>query len=112
MSDSVRINHPTARSTTVVLAAPREYQVPLACSMCGVMHQYKTYHIKVDSVGDAVVSGTVLERLRELDDNGGWKILGVEHSPEPMLLDLGGGAESFNVVFQPTEVVSENPQGG
>lgn len=112
MSESARINHPTARSCMVVLAHSRRYTIPLACPVCNTMHEYKTYHINVDSVGDAVVSGVVLERLRELEDNGGWKILGVEQNPEPMVLDLGGGAEQFDVVFQPTEVVSQDPQGG
>jgi hypothetical protein len=112
MSDSARIHHPTARDATVILAHSRPYTVPFLCSMCGVAHEYKTYHIKVDSVGDAVVSGEILDRLKELEDNGGWEILGVELNPEPIVLDMGGGPQEYNVVFQPTEVVSEDPTGG
>lgn len=112
MSESARIHHPTARNATVTLAHSRKYQLPFLCAMCGIAHEYKTYHIRVDSVGDAVVSGEILGRLQELEDNGGWKILGVEHNPEPIVLDMSQGPESYNVVFQPTEVVSEDPTGG
>lgn len=112
MSDSARLNHPTARNATVVLATERKYTIPFLCPQCLVTHEYKTYHIKVDSVGDAVVSGVVYDYIRELENDGGWKILGVEHDPEPMVLNFGGDPESFNVVFQPTEVVSEDPTGG
>ena len=96
----------------VILTHSRRYQYPYLCSVCGVAHEYKTYHINVDSQGDAVVSGEILDHLKELDDTGGWKVLGVEHNPEPIRLEMGGAAQTFDVVFQPTEVLSENPLGG
>lgn len=114
----VRIHHPNLRNVTVALEHSRSYTTPLWCIHCpsetdpnekGRWHTKKTYHIKVDGVGDAVVSETIHDRLKEINF-AGFKVLGVEQDPEPIVLGLGGEIQAYDVVYQPT--IATQPEGG
>jgi hypothetical protein len=67
----VRIHHDTERSKVVRLAHPaKKYTVPYLCSACKESHTQKTYHIYVDSQGDAIVSHEVYASLQQIPDAG------------------------------------------
>lgn len=63
----VRIQHPTKRNVTFTLAdAGRPYRAPVECPACHRKHQFKTYHLKLDEVGAAIVSPEIVERLKRI----------------------------------------------
>lgn len=67
----VRIQHPSARSTTfTIVDASRPYRTPWACPPppigCARTHGFKTYHIRLDEVGSAIVAPEILDRLRRI----------------------------------------------
>lgn len=67
----VRIQHPTARSTAFQLVdASRPYRRPMTClpppAGCGLTHLFKTYHLRLDESGAAIVSAEIVERLKRM----------------------------------------------
>lgn len=64
----VRINHPTERGVTfTIVDRNRPYRAPLMCPPpCARMHEFKTYHIRLDGGGFAIVSPLVWERLQRI----------------------------------------------
>lgn len=108
---SVRLHHPEYRNVTVVVEhGGRPYTQPLWCIHCDRFHQFKAYHLKVDSMGDVVVTEVIHDRLKEINF-GGFKVLGPENNPEPIVLGLGGEPQTFDVVFQPTDATEGGGNG-
>ena len=73
----IRVQHPTQRDVryTVVeplIPYPQGYQcTPPELGGCGVMHQFKTHHLNLDSTGSVILSTTVYERLKHrLSEDG------------------------------------------
>lgn len=67
----VRIQHPTERSVTFTLVdSARPYREPWTCppppAGCGSTHQFKTYHLRLDETGAAIVSVEIVERLKRI----------------------------------------------
>ena len=63
----VRIQHPTERNVVFLMVdGRRPYLAPLVCSPCGKTHAFKTYHLRLDEVGSAVVSQEIIARLQSL----------------------------------------------
>lgn len=64
----IRLHHPqyrAAEGTTInyVVETPQEYPVPYNCPACGVQHDRKAIHLRLDSNGDVIVSQQVYEAL-------------------------------------------------
>jgi hypothetical protein len=84
----------------------RRYAAPFACPTCStivdgkwietVWHERKTYHLKLDSNGEVVVSREIHERLRELRALP-LVTVGPELRPEPITLRVGGPLQRFQV---------------
>lgn len=71
MAAGVRIQHPTARNTVFTLMdASRPYRAPWTCppppAGCASTHAFKTYHLRLDETGAAIVSPEIVERLRRI----------------------------------------------
>ena len=67
----IRIQHPTKRSTlfTIVDGArpyPRPWTCPPPLSGCANVHLFKTYHLRLDEAGAAIVSVEIVERLKRI----------------------------------------------
>lgn len=82
---SIRLRHPTLRNCTFAVVHHRMLREPMFCASCGMMHEHKTYHLRLDARGEVVVSEEVYERLRELDGLP-LRSVGREHRPEPQVL--------------------------
>lgn len=50
--------------------ARKPYRPPFACPVCGREHAFKTYHIRLDDTGAAIVSKEIWQRLRTIPDSG------------------------------------------
>lgn len=66
-----RIQHPTERNVTFTLVdASRPYREPWTCppppNGCASTHDFKTYHLRLDETGSAIVSAEIVERLRRI----------------------------------------------
>lgn len=60
----VRIHHPNEQSCQFVLVdGNRPYTAPFECPICHRTHLFKTYHIRLDGLGFAIVSPEVWGRL-------------------------------------------------
>jgi len=67
MAAGVRLLHRKLRGVMLVLPHPTQrYKVPYLCPACGVTHERKTYHLRLDGEGAVIVSKEVFERLREM----------------------------------------------
>jgi hypothetical protein len=99
---SVRLRHPTLRGVTFTVVHYRRYTVPMACGVCGSIHTHKTYHLRLDSQGEVVVSDTVAERLAELEGLP-LRNMGVEAHPQPQVLAMPVGAQNGQSLRQPTQ---------
>ena len=67
----VRITHPTERDVTYTLVdGNRPYGKPINCLVCGATHSFKTYHFRLDTVGAAIVSPEIVERLKRITGHG------------------------------------------
>lgn len=71
MAEGVRIQHPTERSCSFTLVdGARPYREPWDCppppAGCGRIHQFKTYHLRLDETGSVLVSLQIWERLQRL----------------------------------------------
>lgn len=51
------------------------------CQVCGVPHECKTYHLKLDGDGTVIVSETVWANLQRLYDCGGFEAVNVVSQP-------------------------------
>lgn len=99
----VRIQHPTERNCTFTLVdASRPYVAPVSCALCGLVHQWKTYHFRLDETGAAIVSREIIQRLQRLPGNGGFAIANEVRKPPAIILDLRRPAERPAVVSHPT----------
>lgn len=89
-SDGIRIEPDPAHhkrtypAGTVIVV--RDITRPLAphtnvCGYCGIPHDCKTYHLRLDEDGTDMVSVGVWNQLQRLVDNGGFRL--VSHHPEP-----------------------------
>jgi hypothetical protein len=61
----------------------------MTCWVCQGVHDFKTYHLGLDQVGDVVVSETVYERLREAGLDGLEATKEIPN-PEPQRLEVPG----------------------
>lgn len=67
----VRIQHPTERSCSFTLVdQARPYPEPWTCPAppvgCGSTHLFKTYHLRLDETGAAIVSEQIVARLKRI----------------------------------------------
>lgn len=67
----IRIQHPTERNVTFTLAdGSRPYREPWTCppppAGCASTHLVKTYHLRLDETGSAIVSHEIVDRLRRI----------------------------------------------
>ena len=86
----VRIQHPSLRNCTYTLIHEgRPLRAAIRCSVCGLTHHHKTYHLALDGAGEVVVSEAVFERLKEagLDE---LRPLGGVRNPEPQRIVMNG----------------------
>lgn len=92
----VRLRHATQRNAVLTIVDPtRRYQAPYICLMCSpegavikTSHRFKTYHIKVDDVGAAIVSPEIAAKLGELQNFAGFTILEEVAKPPAQHLDM------------------------
>jgi len=83
----------------------RPYPVPWECPVCHRTHLFKTYHFKLDDVGAAIVSKEIVERLKTLPFNGGFRIGEEIAKPPPQRIIVGGPVSPWSgpeVVAHPT----------
>lgn len=86
----LRITHPTERSCTFTLIdGSRAYPRPIACLVCGRMHELKTYHITLDAEGAAIVSTEVWQRVSVIPGQP-FRLRNEVAAPPPLILELGG----------------------
>lgn len=98
----VRIRHVTARTCTYTLVdSSRPLTAPLMCSVCARVHAFKTYHIRLDDNGAAIVSPEVSERLGRLGPASGFTIMNEVLTPPALALVLGGRPDGPPVVADP-----------
>lgn len=67
----VRVQHPIKRSCSFTLTdASRPYRQPWTCppppAGCASTHLFKTYHLRLDESGAAIVSQEIVERLKRI----------------------------------------------
>ena len=63
----VRIQHPTDKDTVFILVdGSRPYEQEYDCPACHKVHQFKTYHLKLDGVGATIVSQEIVDRLKAI----------------------------------------------
>jgi hypothetical protein len=63
----IRVQHPTERNVMFTLVdGSRPYQAPYDCPECHFVHEFKTYHLKLDETGACIVSEEIVERLRRI----------------------------------------------
>jgi hypothetical protein len=94
---SVRLYHPTARNATAVFShnkrplkawnkkTRRKHDTPLWCALCGKFHNVKTYHVKVDSEGFAIVSDEVWKMLKR-HNTAGFELANEVSNPPPIVI--------------------------
>lgn len=83
MGKGVRLHHPDLRNCTIAVAHPeRRYPEPWFCPRCQLYHEFKTYHLEIDSVGDVVVEETVIFAKLEAIGFAGFAAMGVVAKPE------------------------------
>jgi hypothetical protein len=87
---SVRLRHSTYRNVNFTVIHHRRYTVPMLCPVCGELHVFKTYHLRLDAQGETVVSDVIWERLAELEKLPLRKV-GKEAHPQPQSLTVGPG---------------------
>jgi hypothetical protein len=85
----VRVRHPRSSSCVYTLAAgDRPYREPFECPTCGRTHEFKTYHIVLDSDGFAIVSPEVWAKLQRIPAQPFALVNEVAHPP-PLVIGLG-----------------------
>ena len=82
---SIRLRHPTLQDVNFTVVHHRQYRRPLFCAVCAEVHTFKTYHLKLDSQGEVVVSKDIWGRLAELDGLP-LRRVGNVRKPEPQIL--------------------------
>lgn len=78
----VRIHHPTLRHALLAVPSTRPFAAPKWCSQCSETHQTKHYHVVLDGDGDAIVSTTVWERIRQIGSHPFLVMNEVDNPPE------------------------------
>lgn len=89
----IRIQHrqaDKANKTATLVDPTRPYTAPWECPACHRKHLFKTYHFKLDDVGAAIVSKQIVERLKTLPLNGGFRIGEEIANPPPQRIIVGG----------------------
>ncbi len=92
MADGIRIRPQPARlraegvgSAAGRLFIVRDLSRPLEpgdrCVTCGVPHEAKTYHLRMDADGTTIVSTGVWERFLAMPDHGGFETVNVVADP-------------------------------
>jgi hypothetical protein len=97
---SIRLRHATLKDCNLVIVSKRKLKEPMFCGQCQQMHEFKSYHLRLDSNGEVDVSKTVYDRLSELKDLP-LETASKRSKPEPQVLivsPLGGnGTATFEV---------------
>jgi hypothetical protein len=63
MAEGVRIRHADKRNVMLTAVSSRTLKAPINCPVCGREHTHKTYHIRLDDQGTAIVSPEVWSKL-------------------------------------------------
>jgi len=102
----IRIVHDSVRSKTLTLVDGKRPLVGAQseCPVCHRVHQFKTYHLNLDVVGATIVSVEIVDRLKRLPANGGFRIAEEIAKPPPQRIVLGGPLERRQIVAHPTLV--------
>ena len=91
--EGVRIQHDTARNVTFTLVdASRPYRGVYDCGECGRPHVFKTYHLRLDDTGSAIVSQEINDRLQRVGaygPGGGFRIAGAVAKPPTQIITTG-----------------------
>jgi hypothetical protein len=84
----IRIQHPTGTNVTYTLVdGGRPYRMPLMCPACHRVHEFKTYHFRLDDSGAAIVSTTIWERLSRIPGHP-FRLANEVKEPPPQRLEL------------------------
>lgn len=59
------------------------------CSICGVQHFHKTYHLQLDGDGTAIVSPTIWQHLEGMVDSAGFELVNYVADPPAQTIALG-----------------------
>lgn len=84
---TVRLRHPRLHDVNFNVVHYRRYTEPLPCLLCNEIHEYKTYHLHLDSSGEVEVSDEIYERLAELKGLP-LKKAGKVAKPKPQVLSM------------------------
>lgn len=101
----VRIRHTQSRlanKTLTLVDGTRPYPRVWDCPVCGRGHGFKTYHLKLDDQAATIVSVEIVERLKRLEDRGGFLIGEEVKNPPAQRIVIGGPLEAPPVVQHPT----------
>lgn len=66
MSEGIRIRHADQRNAVLTVVANRPLREPHRCPVCLQEHTHKTYHVRVDDQGSAIVSPEIWGKLQRL----------------------------------------------
>lgn len=93
----IRIRHEVLRGVTYTVEHPtRRYPKPWLCPACGSVHERKTYHLRLDAEGAAIVSEQVFQRLREAGMPG-LEATNVVAEPPPQSIAIEGAPLEMRV---------------
>ena len=111
-----RIQHDTARNVLVTLMTNKIPLVaPMVCAPCDTTHTYKTYHLRLDEAGSAIVSKGMITALTAAQafTRGGFSIVNEVEKPPPQRLVISNPADaSRRVVLENLERVPVVAQEG
>jgi len=101
MAAGIRVQHPTERNVTFTLMdGRRPYVAPVNCGFCGKEHIYKTYHLKLDDNGSAIVSTEIVERMKQIPAMGGFSVANEVLKPPAQRLALAKPAPILQPIVQ------------
>ena len=88
---SVRLRHTQFKDVNfVVVDVARPYTEPYDCPACRITHEFKAYHLRLDSHGEVTVSDDIYDRLAEIPGLPLAKV-GRDRNPRPQVLLMPGG---------------------
>lgn len=88
----VRLQHPEARNAVYSVVDPsRPYAMPYQCPEpkrggCGLVHVYKTTHLRLDDTGTVIVNLPLYEQLKDRLAQSGFRVTGVIERPPAQII--------------------------
>ena len=99
----LRVRHATERNCVLTLVDGRRVlSPPHLCGVCLRSHDRKTYHIRLDDQGAAIVSREIWQRLSVMPSHGSFTLVGPIAKPPPQTTSINrsvsfSGAEMAEV---------------